>query len=70
LPGFAAARLLNVSAMQDSKEAYCRTRAAECEEKARAADSPDAKAAFLEMQRRWLLSAERARSEAMAVPSH
>jgi hypothetical protein len=39
------------------KETHCRTRAAECEEKARTASSPDASAAFLEMRRRWLQEA-------------
>jgi hypothetical protein len=48
------------------KETYCRTRAAECEEKARTASSPDASAAFLEMRRRWLQAAEQTKSEASA----
>jgi len=57
--------------MQDfDKETYCRTRAAECEEKARTASSPDASAAFLEMRRRWLQSAERARTEKPAALRH
>jgi hypothetical protein len=55
--------------MRDFDETYCRTRAAECEEKARTASSPDASAAFLAMQQRWLQSAERAKSEAPA-PRH
>jgi hypothetical protein len=57
--------------MQDfDKETYCRTRAAECQEKARTASSPDASAAFLEMRRRWLQSAERARTEAPVALRH
>ena len=33
---------------------YCLLQAAECERKAQTATSPEIKAAFLEMKRRWL----------------
>jgi hypothetical protein len=44
-------------------ESYCMLRAAECEQKAQTATSPEIKAAFLEMKRRWLLSADQAKTE-------
>jgi hypothetical protein len=44
-------------------ESYCTLRAAECEQKAQTATSPEIKAAFLEMKRRWLLSADQVRTE-------
>jgi hypothetical protein len=49
------------------KENYCASKAAECEQKAQAATSPEIKAAFLEMKRRWLQSADQAKAEPAAA---
>jgi hypothetical protein len=46
-----------------NNESYCLLQAAECEQKAQSATSPEIKAAFLEMKRRWLLSADQAKTE-------
>jgi hypothetical protein len=45
-------------------ESYCRARAAECEQRAHTASSPDVKAAFLKIKQRWLQSAYHAEAEA------
>jgi hypothetical protein len=46
-----------------NNDSYCLLQAAECEQKAQSATSPEIKAAFLEMKRRWLLSADQAKTE-------
>jgi hypothetical protein len=45
------------------EQSYCLLRAAECEKKAQTASSPEIKAAFLELKRRWLVSANQAKTE-------
>ena len=45
------------------EESYCLLQAAECERKAQTATSPEIKAAFLEMKRRWLALAAQAKAE-------
>jgi hypothetical protein len=46
-----------------NNESYCLLQTAECEQKAQSATSPEIKAAFLEMKRRWLSSAAQAKAE-------